>query len=85
MQNLSHYHAIRVRYNNNGYTGRATITLKSWRFKEVVRLSYDCSRNTMEQAQEYLIKRGFNLVGYSDLEGSNDYLIFTDTFKSIKE
>lgn len=82
---MKHYHAIRVRYSNNGYTGRATITLKSWRYKEFIRLSYAYSMNTIEQAEQHLKSKGFNIIGYSDLEGTNDYIIFSDTFKSIKE
>lgn len=85
MHKLPHYHAIRVRYCNNSHIGRAIITLKSWRFKEVVRIPYDCCSNTLEWAYLYLISKGFNIVGYSDLAGTNDYIIFTDTFKSLKE
>ena len=84
MNDLQHYHAIRVRYGCLSGSGTAIITLKSWRFSQSVKLRYDYSLDIITQAIQYLEEMGFNLIGYSSLDGTPDYIILTDTFKGIK-
>jgi hypothetical protein len=81
---MQHYHNIRVTYHGATNTRGSRITLKSWRFNQSVTLPYSYEGSTIEQAAQWLTNKGFNLVGYSDLEGTPYYLIFTDTFEPLK-
>ena len=81
---MKHYHTIRVTYHGATNTRSSRITLKSWRFKQSVTIPYSYEGDTMEQAERWLIAKGFNLIGFSDLEGTSHYLIFTDTFQALK-
>lgn len=81
---MKHYHTIRVRYAGATNTRGSRIILKSWRFKQSVTIPVSYEHETIEQARLWLSSAGFNLVGYSDLEGTPDYLVFTDTFQALK-
>jgi len=81
---MRHYHSIRVTYHGATNTLGSRITLKSWSFKQSVTIPYAYEQGTIKQAKQWLTSKGFNLVGYSDLEGTPHYIIFTDTFEPLK-
>lgn len=80
---MKNFHAIRVRYiGPTNYSG-SRISLKSWRYKQRKTLNGN-GMQTLEQAIQYLVDKGFNIVGYSDLEGTPDYIVLSDTFKPLR-
>jgi len=77
-------HLITVKYLGPTNTRGSRVKLTSYRFKESVTLDYDYSFNSpLEQAKAHLDNIGFNIEGSGEASDT-EYMIISDTFKSIK-
>ena len=83
MKNLTNFHVLTVNYLGATNTLPSRVSIKSERFKEskVINFTYELD-NTQQVAQNYLERKGFELIGKA--EGKDCYYIISSTFKSIK-
>lgn len=79
---MKNFHIIEVKHLpcTNKLSDR--VQLKSHRFESAVVLPFDENNSlTMEVAEAYLVKNGFNIIGKA--EGRDCMLIITDTFETL--
>lgn len=77
---MQNFHAIHVKYLWPTDTKWARLKLTSKRFSQSVTLYRDDSRDSLDQATDYLTSKGFSLVGTTD-DGD---IILTTTFEPLK-
>lgn len=80
---VPNFHIIQVKFiGATNYSG-SRIKIISKRFESSKTLSYDYQiGNVMDQAINYLTKKGFKILGKAEFGDS--YLIVSDTFENIK-
>jgi hypothetical protein len=79
------YHAILIQYVGPTATNGSRTRLTSQRFeKDSVSDGYDSETgNSLDQGVEMLRTLGYNVIGMA--EAKNGTIVFTDTFKKLKE
>ena len=83
MKNLTNFHVLTVKYLGATDFNGSRIAIRSDRFKTTKVIDYTYKYdNTLEQAQEYLESKGFELIGKA--EGKDCYYLISTTFESIK-
>lgn len=76
-------HAILVKYHGPTNARGSHVSMYSYRFGVRVSISYDYStRDIGEMAYNELVRRGFNIIGISEVK--EGYILLSDTFDSIK-
>ena len=82
--NIQNFHILVAKFVNQTTTKPHRIKISSERFKQWVNISWneDNGRDTCEQAENWLKKQGFNIIGHA--EGKKHYYIITDTFEPLK-
>jgi hypothetical protein len=75
------FHILTVKYVSQTNYAPSRVKIISERFKtsKVIEYNHDLS-NTLEIAEDWLTKNGFNIIGHG--EGKGHYYVITDTFKS---
>jgi hypothetical protein len=82
--NIPNYHVLIVKYIGWSNTLPDRVKIISERFKHSVTFSFDdnAGRDSCEQAEYWLKKNGFNVIGHA--EGKGHYYVITDTFEPLK-
>lgn len=82
--NIPNYHVLIVKFIGWSNTQPSRVKVISERFKESVTFTYDADygNDTCEQAEYWLKKNGFNVIGHA--EGKGHYYVITDTFLPLK-
>jgi hypothetical protein len=76
-------HAILVKYHGPTNTRGSRVSMYSYRFNVRVSVSYDYDKRDIgEMAYNALVRRGFNIVGISEVK--EGYILLSNTFDSIK-
>lgn len=84
MITLPNYHILEVSFIGATDHAGSRVRIKSQRFHKSVTLDYDHRfNNTAEIAQNWLTKKGFNLIGKA--ENNNGYFLISDTFETLKK
>lgn len=78
------YHVLIVKYIGWANTLPARVKVISERFKESATFTFDTAygNDTCEQAEYWLKKNGFNIIGHA--EGKDHYYLISDTFEPLK-
>jgi hypothetical protein len=82
--NIPNWHVLTVKYIGWSNELPARVKIISERFKHSVTFSFDSElgNDTCEQAEHWLKKNGFNVIGHA--EGKGHYYVITDTFEPLK-
>lgn len=83
---LPNFHVLIIKYVGQTNCLPSRVKIISERFKQSVTLSYGDEGNTLEQAEEWLIRNGHNVIGHGEGKG-HSYVIcghINNRFKSIK-
>jgi hypothetical protein len=79
------FNIISVQYIGATNHRSSKVKMKSHRFGDSKTINYDHRfRDTLEIAENYLKKNGFQIIGHGEDRG-NGYYIITNTFKPMKE
>jgi len=82
MKDLENFHVLEIKFVSCS-NGASKVRISSDRFGESVLIPWDYSLNhSLEQAQNYLEKNGFELIGKG--ETKLGYAIISTTFKGLK-
>lgn len=78
------FHIFTVNYlgATNYLSSRVKIVSERFRQSKVINYDHEFA-NTLEIAEDWLIKNGFNIVGHG--EGKDCYYVITDTFEPLKK
>lgn len=79
---LQNFHILTVKYVGATNKNAAQVKIISERFNQSVKISFQHWNNTIENAEQWLLNSGFNLIGKG--EGKDHYYIITDTFEPLK-
>ena len=82
MKNLQ---ILEIKYLGATNTKGARVKITDTRFKASITLSRDYEGDMEDQAFEYLISRGFNIVAKCHNEITGALYLLSDTFKPINE
>lgn len=81
--NTQNFHILTIKYIGASNYLPSRVKIISERFKTSKTIDYDHEfNNTLDIAENWLAAHGFNIIGHG--EGSNNYYVITDTFKSPK-
>jgi hypothetical protein len=82
-KDVPNMHAILVKYHGPTNTRGSRVSMYSERFQERISVSYDyTTRDITEMAYNELVRRGFNIIGVSEVK--EGHILLSDTFKSLK-
>lgn len=80
---LQNFHVLTVSVSRGSAAGAIRVKIRSDRFKTTKSISCDYSfNNTIDIAQDYLTKRGFEIVGMA--EGKDCYYLISTTFENVR-
>lgn len=81
---IPNHHILIVKFIGWSHTQPAMVKIISERFKESVKFTFDTTygNDTCEQAEYWLKKKGFNVIGHA--EGKGHYYVITNTFEPLK-
>jgi hypothetical protein len=84
MSNFTNFHIIKVTYLGATNSKGSRVKMTSERFEESKTINYNHEfNNTLDIAEDYLTKAGFEVVGHA--EGKGCYYVITNTFKGLKK
>lgn len=81
---VQNYHILIIKFHGATNTRGARVSIYSPRFEERKFIDYDYGEyNIIVMAQNYLEKRGFDIIGKGELK--NEYVLISTTFKPLKK